>query len=93
MRAYVRKEEYVSDEKKEFGRRYDVWFGSKESAMHWESMEEAQAAVNFFERKKIEIDLPSGGRHVCTGFQVEERKPGELVIFCDGPFTLQKSQH
>lgn len=88
MRGYIRKEEYVDDAKMPFGRRYDVWFTDKEHAMYWETMEEAEGAVKFFESRRIEIDAPSGGKHLCTGFEIEERAPGQFIIFCDAPFTL-----
>jgi hypothetical protein len=87
MRGYIRKEAYVDDEKAPFGKRYDVWFADKEHAMHWDTIEEAKSAVKFFEGKRIEISLSDGGKRVCTGFEIEERKPGEFVIFCDTPFN------
>jgi hypothetical protein len=92
MRGYVRKEAYVEDKKAPLGIRYDVWFADKEYAMHWETMDEARSAVTFFERKRIEIDLPGGGKEVCTDFQIEQRAPGELVIFCEAPFNPPNSK-
>jgi hypothetical protein len=75
-----------------FGRRYDVWFTDKEHAMYWETQEEAEAAAKFFDARKIEIELPNGGKHLCTDFQFEERTPGEFVVFCEAPFTLKNSK-
>lgn len=89
MRGYVRKEAYVDDQRMPFGRRYDVWFTDKEHAMHWETKEEAEAAAKLFDTRRIEIDVPGSGKHLCTCFRFEERALGEFVVFCDAPFTLR----
>ena len=60
--------------------------------MYWETMDEAQSAVKFLEGRMIKIDLPHGGKHICTGFQIEERAPVEFVIFCDAPFSPPNSK-
>lgn len=87
MRGYVRQYEDVKDEKAPYGFRWDVWFAGKDNAMHWETLAEARVARDWFERRRIEIVLPEGGKHLCTGFEIEERTDGEFVIFCDGPFS------
>lgn len=87
MRGYIRKYRGIKDEKAPLGRRTDFWFRDRESAMFWETLEDAERARDLFERQGIKIDLPGGGKHVCVGFEIEQRKPGEYVIFCDAPFT------
>jgi hypothetical protein len=87
VRGYIRKYQGIKDEKAPLGWRTDFWFAVKESAMFWETLKDAEIARDLFERQGIKIDLPGGGKHVCVGFEIEERKPGEYVIFCDAPFT------
>ena len=91
MRGYVRKYEDVKDESAPYGFRWDVWFTNKEAAMHWETLEEAKGARDWFEKRQIQISLLDGRRHLCRDFQIEERKAGEFVIFCDAPFRGSES--
>ena len=33
--------------------------------------------------------VEGGAEYVCKGFGVEEREPGQFVVFCEGPFTYK----
>lgn len=86
MRGYVKGYENIKDENAPFGFRWDVWFGTKEDGMTWKTREEAERACGWFENRAIKLRLVDGGTHICKGFKVEERKPGQFVIYCDAPF-------
>jgi hypothetical protein len=53
----------------------------------WPTRENAENDCAFFESWQIVIPAAGGGTHICKGFQVEQRAPGEFVVFCDAPFN------
>jgi hypothetical protein len=56
--------------------------------MFYPTREEAEVDVRLiFEREHIQIDAPSGHKLAVKGFQVEERNPGEFVVFCEWPLS------
>lgn len=88
MKAYVKTYKNVADEKAQHGFRWDILFAKeKENAMTWNKRATAEEARDWFERREINIDLPDGSRHLCTGFQIDEVGPQDFVIFCEAPFN------
>lgn len=72
--------------------RIDYWFTSRpEHAAHWKTREEAQSDSVIFSSHGIQIPSSEGGTYICHDFQVEERAPGEYVVFCVAPFILLAS--
>src|SRR5258708_3131502 len=75
-----------------FAKWIDVDFDSmKEAACHWSTKEEAENEAGMLEYHDIAITKAEGQRHVCKGYQVEQRAPGEFIIWCDAPFTLTRT--
>lgn len=71
----------------------DYWFTSHpENAAWWKTREDAENECVVFEANRIRIPSSAGGVHTCRGFKVEERAPGEFVIYCMAPFVLQSSE-
>ena len=71
----------------------DFWFDSDpQKAAYWKTHEEAETDCELLEKKAIAIDSGEGGRHICSGFQIEKRGPGEFVIFCEAPFIRRPSE-
>lgn len=60
-----------------------------EEAATLPSKELAQNQCPIFDSYGIEVPWAEGGPYVCKDFKVEERSPGQFVIFCDGPFTFK----
>jgi hypothetical protein len=81
---------YISTEQqreKPEDRVVDYTFTSNpDSAMFWSTKEEADAACMIFDSRRIVIPSANGGKHCCSGFTTEERKPNEFVVFCHAPF-------
>jgi hypothetical protein len=89
-KAYVTKFKYTEDKKAPHGKVLDVWFDShQENAGHYATREHAEIEANLIKLHEVTIDSCNGGRHVIRKFGVEQRKPGEFVISCEGPFTRQ----
>lgn len=86
-RGYIKR---ISTERdlKGFGKWIHVDFGStKEGAGFWPSREEAEMDAGMLEHHDIAIITVDGQRHVCKGYQVEERAPGEFVVWVEAPFV------
>jgi hypothetical protein len=67
--------------------RTDFWFtANRENAAHWPTKEEADSECMLFNRANIEVSSPEGLTHRCGDFKSEERKPAEIVVFCETPF-------
>jgi hypothetical protein len=70
----------------------DYWFTSQpENAASWATREEAENNCVIFDHHQIVIPSAEGGPHVCSGFKVEGRAPGEFVVYCVAPFVLLAS--
>ena len=71
----------------------DYWFCTRPGdAAYWGSREEAENDCVVFNRhQRIVIPSSQGGTYVCQDFKVEERKPGEFVVFCIAPFIPKDS--
>jgi len=66
-----------------------VDFSSKKDAAYsWPTEQEARDEANTLEHHDIGIITAEGQRHVCKGYQVEERALGEFIIWCEAPFRL-----
>jgi hypothetical protein len=63
-----------------------------ESAHCWTSKEEALIECKIFDVASIKVEPAESGAFICKGFQAEERRPGEFVIFCEGPFVRQTAK-
>jgi hypothetical protein len=69
----------------------DFWFTSNPgSAAYWGTKEDAESECTIFDLFSIKIPSDQGGTYTCRGFRAEERKSGEFVIFCEGPFIPQQ---
>jgi hypothetical protein len=85
-KGYVFSKDVVKDPDG-FSTRIDVEFSSKkEAAYSWQTEQEARDEANILERRDIAITTAEGQRHVCKGYRVEERAPGEFIIWCEAPF-------
>lgn len=58
----------------------------KESAGFWQTRQDAEDDAAVLEHHDIAITTAEGQRHICKGYEVEERAPGEFVIWCEAPF-------
>jgi len=68
----------------------DYWFDHRaEKAAYWPTRQEAENDCAIFDYHCIVIPSAEGGTHVCNGFKVEERAPGEFVVFCLAPFIVR----
>jgi len=77
----------------EFTKFIDVDFTSKkESACSWSTRQAAAEDAAMLEHHNIAINTADGGRHVCKGYRVEERAPGEYIICLEAPFRLVTAQ-
>lgn len=77
----------------EFSKFIDVDFtGKRESAYHWQTKQEAENEAGMLEYHNIAITNEVGQRHICKGYKVEERAPGEYIISLDAPFRLPVAQ-
>jgi len=71
----------------EFSKFIDVDFtGKRESACSWKTKQEAENEAGMLEYHNIAITNEVGQRHICKGYKVEERAPGEYIISLDAPF-------
>jgi hypothetical protein len=71
----------------------DVGFDHRPEAGYcWKTRRLAEGDCVMFDSLGIRIPSAEGGEHICDGFQVEERAPGEFVVFCEGPFVLKPSK-
>jgi hypothetical protein len=93
LKAYVHRSEYRKEPPEERNT-LDVWFCSKiENAAYYETRELAEFDCKLiFDRGNIQIDTPYGWKHTLKDFRVEERKPSEFVIFCEGPFVVKEEK-
>lgn len=93
LKAYVSRAEHRKEPPEERNI-LDVWFSSNiESAAYYETRELAEMDCKMiFDRGHIQIDTPQGWKHTLKNFRVEERRPNEFVIFCEGPFTIKESR-
>jgi hypothetical protein len=62
-----------------------------EKAACWPTREQAENDCAIFDHWQIVIPSADGGTHICKGFKVEKRAPGEFVVFCEAPFILKAS--
>src|ERR1041384_6646201 len=77
----------------DFGKFIDVDFtGKRESAVSWDTKQEAENEAGMLEYHDIAITNEAGKRYVCKGYKVEERAPGEYIISLDAPFRLPVAQ-
>jgi hypothetical protein len=81
---------YIADIKmRDDGEKVDYWFcSSQKEAMSWGIRELADAELWQFNRG-ITINEDIGRAYVLRNFEVEERAPGEFVVFADGPFVVR----
>jgi hypothetical protein len=89
LKAYVRRSWYPK-ESEALRHHLQVAFTSKPEGANWyDTRQEAESdCANIFNRG-IVIDSSEGGKQTLRNFRVEERKPGEFVIFCEGPFIMK----
>src|ERR1700733_5486133 len=91
IKAYVCRSEYRKEPPEERHIRDVLFCANIENAMHYETREEAESDCQMiYERGNIQIDTAVGWKHILKNFQVEERRPREFVIFCEGPFVLKE---
>lgn len=70
----------------------DYWFCSRaENAAVWDTREGAENDCVLFNRHQIVIPSSNGGPYVCRDFKIEERAPGEFVVYCVAPFIVKES--
>ena len=82
MQAYVHTRDFA-------GRRWNVDFTANREAAHsWSRKREAEIEAATLEQQPIKIKKADGQDHVCTGYKVEERAPGEFILSIVGPFRL-----
>jgi len=87
-KAYITKFKYTEDKSAPSGKVLDVWFDShQENAGHYSTQGQAETEMGLIRLHEVTIDSCEGGRHVLRKFGVEQRKPDEFVIFCEGPFV------
>jgi hypothetical protein len=86
---------YVTDwrDKETHGRTtpVEVFFSFQAEEAHaWHSKEQAQSLCRDFDSYEVKVDWTEDGeKYLCKDFLVEERSPGQFVLFCDGPFTFK----
>jgi len=69
------------------------WFtANQNNAFGCKSREEAQAECYILETLRVDMPSTSGGRFICRDFKIEERNPGDFVVFCEGPFMLSPEE-
>jgi hypothetical protein len=59
-----------------------------ERAASFYTREEAEEKCLTLGRFSVKIRSVEGETHICKGFKVEERAPGEFVVFCEAPFVF-----
>jgi len=70
----------------------DYWFCSRaENAAVWDTREGAENDCVLFNHHRIVIPSSEGGTYICRDFKVEERAPGEFVVFCMAPFVPKEN--
>jgi hypothetical protein len=92
VKAYVSRSEYRKEPPEERNI-LDVLFTSNiESAAHYSTHEQAELDCKLiYDRGHIQIEPQPGWKHTLKDFKVEERRPNEFVISCEGPFTVKKT--
>jgi hypothetical protein len=71
-----------------FAKWIDAEFDSKkEAACYWSTKQDAENEAGMLEHHDVAITTAEGQRHVCKGYQVEERATGEFIICCEAPFV------
>ena len=86
MKGYIKKITFEKDSRG-FGKWIHVDFGNtKEGAGFWPTKQDAEEDAGMLEYHDVAITTAEGQRHVCKGYKVEERAPGEFVVFVDAPF-------
>jgi len=89
LKGYINRWE---ERKKPEQHKVDYWFSSRiEGAATWPTKEEAESNCVIFNYHRIVIPSSHGGTHVCDGFKVEQRVPGEFVAYCMAPFILKET--
>jgi hypothetical protein len=53
---------------------------------------ETENECKLLEGLRVTIETAQGGKQTLEGFKVERRGLGELVVFCEGLFTLHTLQ-
>lgn len=88
QKGYIRGLKLSRDPKRE-----DTFFftANPNSAFYWQSREQAESECRMFDGYRIKIPSALGGTYICNKFKVEERKPGEFVIFCEAPFKIENT--
>jgi|SRR6266478_1298134 len=82
-KGYVYRESWREEGEKKIA---DYWFDSNpQSALFWDTREEAETACTIFENRTIMIPSADGGEYRCTGFTIEELGD-KFVVFCHAPF-------
>lgn len=72
--------------------RVDYWFSARiEQAATWPTKEEAESNCTIFNHHRIVIPSSQGGTHVCDDFKVDERAPGQFVVYCMAPFIVKEA--
>ena len=56
------------------------------SAVTYESADQAATECRFYDSVAISIPSNQGGKHMLRGFKFEELSPGKFVIYCEGPY-------
>ena len=56
------------------------------SAVTYESADQAATECRFYDSAAISIPSNQGGKHMLRGFNFEELSPGKFVIYCEGPY-------
>jgi hypothetical protein len=56
------------------------------SAVTYESADQAATECRFYDSVRISIPSNEGGPHILRGFCFEELGPGKFVIYCEGPY-------
>jgi hypothetical protein len=56
------------------------------SAVTYESADQAATECKFYDAVPISIPSNEGGTHTLRGFKLEELSPGKFVIYCEGPY-------
>ena len=71
-------------------RRGQTWIfrARKKPHIHGKPNKKLVDEANILEHRDIAITTAEGHRHVCKGYRVEERAPGEFIIWCEAPFRI-----
>lgn len=56
------------------------------SAVTYESADQAAVECRFYDSAAISIPSNQGGKHMLRGFKFEELSSGKFVIYCEGPY-------